>query len=67
MVRTKTDVLPAAAAGSRELGGVTVNRIGFGATTSSAPLSGGVSNDRIIDRYDDTEMNLISNNGQGKP
>jgi pyridoxine 4-dehydrogenase len=43
-----TDVLPAGAAGSWDLGDVTVNRIGFGAMrlASSAPFSGGASKDR---------------------
>ncbi|HEV3267411.1 MAG TPA: oxidoreductase [Acidimicrobiales bacterium] len=43
-----TRELPAAAAGSWELGDVTVNRIGFGAMrlASGAPFSGGASNDR---------------------
>jgi pyridoxine 4-dehydrogenase len=41
-------VLPAAAAGSWQLGDLEVNRIGFGAMrlASRAPFSGGVSNDR---------------------
>src|ERR1700722_7858342 len=43
-----TDALPAAAAGTWELGDFTVNRVGFGAMrlASSAPFSGGTSNDR---------------------
>ena len=44
----KTDALPAAAAGSWELGDLTVNRVGFGAMhlASSTPFAGGASNDR---------------------
>lgn len=44
----KADALPAATAGSWELGDLTVNRIGFGAMrlARSAPFSGGASNDR---------------------
>jgi aryl-alcohol dehydrogenase-like predicted oxidoreductase len=44
----KTDALPAAAAGSWELGDFTMNRVGFGAMrlASNAPFAGGVSNDR---------------------
>jgi hypothetical protein len=44
----KTDALPAAAAGSWELGDFTVNRIGFGAMrlTSNPPFAGSASNDR---------------------
>lgn len=44
----KTDALPAAAAGSWELGDLTVNRVGFGAThlASTTPSAGGASNYR---------------------
>jgi hypothetical protein len=44
----KTDALTAVAAGSWELGDLTVNRVGFGAMhlASSTPFAGGVSNDR---------------------